>query len=513
MDDGWSDSSTPYFNKQLQVDGRMYLIGIDIGTSSTKGVLINKRGKVVSQSRRTHKVERPQPGWAEQDADHIWWRETVEIINNILTTSGVPPSKVAAVGCSGVCPVVLPIDKEGNPLRKAILYSIDSRSAAQIRYLNEKIGPNRILKDSGQPLSSQSILPKLMWLKEHEPDIWLKTKTILGASGYVAYRLCGAMTIDHFAAADGGFGYSMGTFSWDEEAFRLAGINPGVMPRLTWPSEVVGSVSSEAAQVTGLLEGTPVITGTGDALAEMISTGVSECGETALLYGSTLTTMTLIDQGWTHEGFITVPGWKEGQIVTSSVLGSGMSTFSWLRRLLREKTDETLFERYETEAEKVKKGADGLIALPYFTGQRSPELNPLMRGAFVGLSHHHGVHHMMRAAMEGIGFSLRLTLDEIPNTASMRVVGGGVNSRLLLQIVSDICRCTQEVIAGHVGAPLGSAWLAGVGVGMLEPHSYREWIEIGETIPHHETRSVEYDFIYEKYKQVLKQIKPVFNSQ
>ena len=489
----------------------MYLIGIDIGTSSTKGVLVDQDGKVIARGRRPHKVEFPLPGWAEQNADLVWWNETRDIIQELLAKSEIPPGEIAAVGCSGVCPVVLPIDKNGKPLRNGILYSIDARADKQIRLLKNEVGLEPI-DDSGQPLSFQSVIPKLMWLRENEPDVWANTDTILGATGYVVYRLCGVKTVDHFTAADGGFGYSMKRFAWNEEAFRLVDIDVGVMPRLAWPSDIAGHLSAQAAAETGLLEGTPVITGTGDALAEMISTGVSQVGETALLYGSTLTTMTIIDGSWFHEGFITVPGSEPEQITTSSVLGSGMSSFSWLRRLLGEETAQCLFDRYEKEARIIARGADGLLALPYLTGQRSPVINPHMRGAFIGLSQHHQPSHMLRSLMEGLGFALRFTLEEIPYIDSFRVVGGGVNSPLLLQIVSDICRRTQKVVSGYVGAPLGSAWLAGRGVGLVDANSHKEWVGIEREIIPDESSSAEYDAIYDKFKASLMGVEPVFKQ-
>lgn len=488
----------------------MYLIGIDIGTSSTKGVLVDKNGKVIAHGRRPHQVEFPQLGWAEQNADLVWWRETKDIIKELLAKSEVHPGKIAAIGCSGVCPVILPIDEDGNPLRNGILYSIDRRAEKQIRLLNKEVGLDRI-NDSGQPLSFQSVIPKLMWLKENEPTVWANTDKILGATGYVVYRLCGAKTVDHFTAADGGFGYSMTRFDWNEEAFRLVGIDRSIMPHLTWPADIAGHLSAVAAHETGLLEGTPVISGTGDALAEMISTGVSQVGETALLYGSTLTTMTIIDSPWFHEGFITVPGLEPDQMITSSVLGSGMSSFSWLGRLLGEETERSLFDRYEKEASVVTRGSDGLLALPYLTGQRSPAVNPNMRGAFIGFSQHHKPSHLLRSLMEGIGFALRLTLEEVPHVDTIRVVGGGVNNSLLLQIVSDICRRTQKVVSGHIGAPLGSAWIAGRGVGLVSADSYQHWVRIEREVVPDKSSSMEYDAIYKKFKASLKGMQTVLN--
>lgn len=493
----------------------MYLIGIDIGTSSTKGVLLDECGIVIAKTKRLHTVEYPHSGWAEHNADLVWWKETVQIIKELLSETRIPPNRIAAIGCSGVCPVILPLDKHGTPLRKAILYSIDSRSTKQIESLNKKVGRENIVNESGQPLSYQSIMPKLIWLKEEEPEVWNKTDVIIGASGYITYKLCSVKTVDHFTAANGGYGYSLEDHSWSKKAFQLSEIDIEKMPKLSWSSDMAGYLTAEAAEITGLIEGTPVITGTGDALAEMISTGVTKIGETAILYGSTITSMTTIDQYWFHEGFITIPGWNSKQIVTSSVLGSGMSLFSWYKRFLGESTDQNLFDRFEKDASNIDKGANGLIVLPYFTGQRSPILNPLVMGSIIGLSQDHNALDIFRALMEGLGYSLRLTLSELNdmfNLDSLRVIGGGVKSNLLLQIVSDITRREQKVVKGGIGAPVGVAWLAGYGVGTFESESYGDLIKIEKTVTYNETDSVEYDHIFIKFKETLNSLNHVYNS-
>lgn len=482
----------------------MYLIGIDIGTSSSKGVLVNEQGNVLAAAKRPHDVEFPHPGWAEQDADKVWWRETVELIRELLAVSKVPAGEVAAIGCSGVCPVIVPVDQEGKPLRKAILYSIDSRSTEQIDRLNGVIGPDRIVQSCGQRLSYQSVMPKLMWLQEYEPQVWDRTKSVLSASGYLVFRLCGSTVMDHFTAADGGFGYSMKTLSWDEEAFEAAGIDSKKMPPLSWPSDIAGHVSSEAAQATGLLEGTPVICGTGDALSEMISTGVAGVGETSLLYGSTLSLMTFVDPASVDPAVPSYPGWNSGQVLVAAGVRSGMSAFSWLRRLCGDKTEEELFRRNQSAMETAGIGADGLLVLPYLSGETSGHVDPGMRGAFLGLSQHHDLGHLMRALVEGIGFALRYSMERIPSVSSMRVVGGGANNRLLLQIISDICRCKQQVVSGHVGAPLGSAWLAGTGVGLLGEGSSAQWVKIAGDVVPNETHGAEYDLIYNRFKKLAK---------
>lgn len=363
----------------------MYVIGIDIGTSSTKGILIDSHMNVMAQKSIPHTIERPQAGWAEQDAE-LWWQETVTIIKSLLTQSQVYPSSVKAIGCSGVCPVIVPIDKDGNSLRQAILYSIDTRATAEIAEMKQIFGEQYILEDSGHPLSYQAILPKMMWVKKNEPDVWKNATSFLGATGFVNYRLSGKTSIDHFTAADGGLGYSIKARKWNKDVFKQLNIDERLFPDIYWPYEKIGTLTKEAAQLTGLIEGISIIAGTGDALSEMISTGVSNVGETSLLYGSTLTTMSIIDDYWFHEGFITVPGWKDGQVVTSAVLGSGMSSFTWLSHLLGKENNIELFNELEPQVVEIQDSNHNIVFLPYLTGLRSPEINPLMKGTIVGIN-------------------------------------------------------------------------------------------------------------------------------
>ncbi len=484
----------------------MYVIGIDIGTSSTKGVLTDLSGNVLSHQRYYHQVEHPNPGWAEQDADAVWWGETVKIIRDLLAHADVSADRIAAIGCSGICPVVLPIDAAGKPLRNAILYSIDSRAIKQIQALNDKVGADAVFR-SGQPLATQSVMPKLMWLRENEPEVWSRTSRILGSSGYLAFRLCGEMTADPFTASDGGYGYLARSCKWDSEAFAAADIDMDVMPKLCWPTEIAGYVHAAAARETGLREGTPVIVGTGDALSEMLSTGIGEIGETAILYGSSVTTMTILDRPWYHEGFITTPGWAPGIVLTSAILGSGTRILSWWSQLRGQAMDDDIFHSFEREAAAIDIGADGLIALPYLTGMRSPFVDSGLRGALLGLADHHRSGHIVRALMEGIGYALRHALESLPVNGKIRAVGGGAKSELLVQIVSDVCRLPQEIVSGSVGAPLGSAWLAGAGAGLLAPASYMKWVGTQKRIMPQTSHAGQYDTVYSRFLTYLNAVR------
>lgn len=486
-----------------------YFIGLDIGTSSTKAVLVDGDGNVLTHLRRGHEVIRARPGWAEHDPERHWWGDAVHLVRSLLDESGISGHDVGGIGCSGVCPVVLPVDKQGRPLRNAILYSIDSRALSEARDLERRLGRGRIIEDSGQPLSSQSVVPKLMWLRKHEPEVWSRTWKVLGATGYLVYRLCGEMVVDHFTAGDGGLGYTLKHETWNEELLAEIGLSADVFPRLAWPTEVVGQLQPSVAEILGLAAGIPVVAGTGDALAEMIAAGVHEVGETALLYGSTMTTMTIIDEPWLHAGFITVPGWRPHTLITSAVLGTGAELLNWWSRVIGRPMDGKLMRQFDDTAAAVPPGAEGLTVLPYLTGQRSPEVDPYLRGAFVGMNPGHGPGHFARALMEGAAFALRSCLEEIPprwRPTQVFSAGGGTASRVFLQAVSDICRLEQKVCDSSVSAALGSAYLAVVGSSGDEA-TLPVWKNVNDTIVADSGSAAVYDAVYERYHQVLEAIR------
>lgn len=457
---------------------QLRLIGVDIGTSSTKVAIVSGSGRVLGQVVRHHEVRRRHENWAEHDAVLDWWLPAASAISELMTDTATRPETVAGIGCSGVCPVVLPVDTNGRPLRAAILYSIDSRAESYAQFLEDEIGLDAIILRSGQRPGNQSVIPKLMWLRDHEPKTWLRTDTVLGAAGFLIQQLCGAKTVDHFTAADGGFGYHLSSGTWDDHAFLEAGIDSTVMPSLYWPSDIVGTVSASAAALTNLAEGTPVIAGTGDALAEMLGTGTCDHGETAVIYGSSCSTMTVMRDWWMHDGFISVPGWDRDTIVTSAVLNVGSDLFKWWLGILGDPPSDSSFEALMADLEGVKQESSIPLFLPYLAGQRSPRNDRGLRGALLGLSRSHTRAHITRAMAEGLAFALRDVFESLPDPlpSAVRISGGGIRHCAVLQIVSDVTGVTQNLATIPAAAPIGAAWLAGVATVGLTKEDLKSWV-------------------------------------
>ncbi|MGH2716719.1 MAG: FGGY family carbohydrate kinase, partial [Thermoleophilaceae bacterium] len=284
------------------------LLGLDIGTASSKGVLARPSGEVVATAEREHELAVPRPGWAEHDAETVWWGDLLAICAELLPQS---EEEIAAVCVSGIGPCLLPVDGDGRALRPAILYGIDTRATAEIDELNRRYGAEAILARGGSPLTTQAVGPKLLWLRHNEPEVYSNARRFLMASSFAVERLTGEYVLDHHSASQCDPLYDLAGRRFDEE--WAAEIAPGVpLPRLAWPGDVVGEVTDGAAAVTGLPAGIPVLAGTIDAWAEAFSVGVHRPGELMLMYGSTMFMIQGVDGPRRHPGLWATVGVEPG---------------------------------------------------------------------------------------------------------------------------------------------------------------------------------------------------------
>ncbi|MGH6873833.1 MAG: FGGY family carbohydrate kinase, partial [Aestuariivirgaceae bacterium] len=264
-----------------------HYLGIDIGTFESKGVLVDERGEIVASAAKPHKMIVPQPGWAEHRPREDWWEDFTFISRKLLADSGAAPSSIRAIGSSAIGPCMLPVDKNGAPLMNAVLYGVDARAAKEITELTEKIGEEVLLDKCGNALTSQSVGPKILWLKRNRPDIFASTHKILTSTSYLVHRLTEKFVIDHYTAANSSPLYLVDKRVWsDELSADIIALDR--LPDLAWTTDIAGHVTKRAAAETGLAAGTPVIVGTVDAAAEALSVGVLENGDMMLMYGSTI---------------------------------------------------------------------------------------------------------------------------------------------------------------------------------------------------------------------------------
>ena len=488
------------------------MIGVDIGTYSSKGVLVNgKNGSVIADHIIEHDLSMPKPGWVEHDADTIWWGEFSAICRSLIKKSGVNPEDIAGVGVSGIGNCVLPIDADGKPLRPGILYGIDTRASAEIAQLEEELGKDHIFDISATHLSSSAAGPKILWIKNHEPHIFEKARWFLNSHSYVIYRLTGQATVDIYTA--GGYAplIDVAQRRWHPPAADAI-VPIEKLPKIVPSCAVVGHVTTVAAKATGLAAGTPVVAGAIDAGAEAISAGVQQVGDMMIMMGSSNSLILITNHLTRTQNFWGLNWIKPGEY---AVVG-GMSTVGSLTRWFRDhfsqdelaqqaENGENAYALLARLLEKSPPGANGLIALPYFEGERTPFYDPDAKGMLFGLNLKHTRADIYRALLESVGYGIRHNLEclaaEGLKPQRFIVIGGGTKNTRWLQIISDIAGIELLVPEKQIGSAYGDAIMAAVGTGVLpDLGQSTQWIHFSRKIIPHAMHKKRYDALYRIYR-------------
>ena len=492
---------------------KSYLLGIDVGTYSSKAVLTDLAGQVVHTAVVQHGISMPHTGHVEQDADLVWWADVCVLSRQILAESGARPNQVAALAVSAIGPCLLPLDATMRPLRPAILYGVDVRAAAEIGELEQELGAQAISDFSLMALTSQAVGPKIRWLQKNEPQVWDGTAKVTSATAYLVYRLTGLHRMDRHSASHFMPLFNPRTGQWDTR-FSSAIAPLGYLPELGWAEELAGHLHAEAAAETGLALGTPVAFGTIDALSEAISVGVVAPGDLMLMYGSTTFFVLVQNQPTPDTRVWTVCGAQPGQFNLAAGMGTTGSLTRWFRdECARDLDDSNAYASLFASAASERAGSEGLLVLPYFSGERTPVNDPHASGVIAGLRLSHNRAQMFRAVLEGVGFGVRHNLETFADIgADVRrivAVGGGAQTRTWLQIVSDITGVTQILPKVTVGAAYGDAFLAGRAAGLLQPKDLDSWVCVeSEIAPQPENRPT-YDAIYREYLSLYLNTKDV----
>lgn len=491
-----------------------YYLGVDVGSSESKATLIDENYTIIRTVSTAHDLINPRPGYFEHDAEKVWWGDACTLIRNILDSCGVSPSQIAAVGCSALGADLVPVDENCMPLRNAILYGIDSRATEEIAWLNRKYGGEKVLEFNGRPLCSNDIPPKMLWLRNHEPEIFEKAYKLLTASSFLTAKLTGRYTIDRFLA----YGPFAPLYNKEDGSPNMEYVpefcRADQLAEVRETIDIAGYVTEEAAASCGLLPGTPVITGTDDSAAEAISTGVIENGDLMLQLGSSLYMIgvcpSLVSDKRVWPGGFLIPGCS---CIQGGTNAAGTLT-KWYRNevfadyFTEEKNGgENAFARMAEDAARIPAGAEGLIHLPYIAGERTPINDPIARGMLFGLTLKHTRSHMYRAALESIGFTIRQHMDIFAENgiqfSRIYAVGGGTKSPDWLQIIADITDCEICRADVSVGASFGDALMAALGVGALRSFSdLRAIIGKGTSYyPNPVNRE-----IYDKYQKIYNEL-------
>jgi len=489
---------------------KKYLLGFDIGTGESKGSLTDIEGNLLATAARAHDLISPKPGFAEHDPLQ-YIEDFKNVTKELLFKANAKPDEIAGIGISAVMAAVTFTDENYNPLRNAILYGIDTRCIAQAEEITEKIGKDKMLEKWGTVATIEHYGSKILWVRENEPEIFEKTKHITFDAGFLVGRLTGHNVVDPYSVTSAIPMLDYESFSWGGYSEMIC--NKECLPEITKSTySIAGTVSKKAAEEMGLFEGIPVITGTIDAGAEAVSVGVIKPGDTMLMYGSTAF-MIAVSQKAANK-FALKPYTIDNMVCTTAGMATTGSLTKWLRNeigkdyLEKEKAGgENAFTALFKEAEGIAPGSDGLIVLPYFSGERMPLKDPLAKGVFFGLNLRHTRGHLIHAAFEGIGFGIEQNFENFRKlgikTDVVTAVGGGTKSPLWLQIVSDINGFAQKVPEITVGASYGDALMAGLGIGAIKkPEDIESLIKIKYIV---EPDLNKYEK-YKEYKEIYKEL-------
>lgn len=500
------------------------LLGIDLGTSGTKTVLFDSDGRRLASHTVEYPLYQPKNGWAEQDPED-WWRAVQETVRTVLAKSGAKPEDIRGIGIAGQMHGLVMLDSQGQVLRKAILWC-DGRTQAQCDEITQTVGREKLLAITANPALTGFTAGKILWVREHEPELYEKCRHILLPKDYIRYKLTGEFATE-VSDASGMNLLDVPQRQWSGEILSLLGIDRSLLGEMYESCQVTGKVTKAAAEATGLAEGTVVVGGAGDNAAAAIGTGVVEEGKAFTTLGTSgvifanAGQVTIDPQGRVHTFCSAVPGaWT----VMSCTLSAGLS-LQWFRNQFCPAERETAaalgvdpYELMTAEAEKSPIGANRLIYLPYLMGERSPLLDSDARGVFFGLSAIHTRGDLVRAVLEGVAYSQRQCLDVFRemgvDVSDMAICGGGGRSPLWRQMLSDLYNCPVKTIASEQGPALGVAILAGVGAGVYDTvaQGCAAAVRTGEESTPDSGRSAAYEPYYNLYRSLYPALREQFRT-
>jgi xylulokinase len=501
-----------------------YLLGIDVGTTGTRALLIDESGNLVGSATNDYPMYTPRPQWAEQDPED-WWQATIQSVRQVLHTSHVDLAQIAGMGLTGQMHGMVMLDAQGRVLRRCIMWN-DQRTAAQCEWIMNTIGRERFLDLTLNLALPGFTAPKIIWTRENEPEVYAQASKVLLPKDYIRYRLTGVYATE-VSDASGTVLLDVSGRRWSTTTLEELGIPAEWMPPCVESPEVTGTVSHQVAELTGLPVGLPVVGGAGDQAASGVGTGIVEPGLVSVTLGTSGVVFAYTDmpnrdpQGRLHTFCHAVPGRWHVMGVTLSAGGS----FRWARDTLgmAEKNVALLsgvdpYEILTAEAANAPAGCEGLVFLPYLTGERTPYPDPNARGTFVGLTLRHDKRHLIRAVLEGVAYSLRDSIELFRDLGipiqQVRATGGGARSVMWRQVLADVFGTELVTINITDSSAYGAALLAGVGSGVYDSVSQacNAAVKIVDRIePIAENQGI-YNEFYPVYRSLYRSLKPAFDA-
>lgn len=492
-----------------------YFIGIDVSTTATKVLLMDADGRVVETAATEYSFDAPRPLWSEQDPA-LWWDGTVRSTRRVLSESGISGSDVAGIGLTGQMHGLVLLDDDGVVLRPSILWN-DQRTAAECDEIVERVGRSELIRITGNDALTGFTAPKLLWVRRHEPRVFERARHVLLPKDYVRFKLTGEYATDRAGAA-GTLLLDIRTRDWSDEIVSALDLPREWLPPTHEGPDVTGAVTTAAAAETGLAAGTPVVAGGGDQSAQAVGVGAVDEGITALTLGTSGVVFASTDEpfldpeGRLHAFCHAVPD-------TWHLMGVMLSAAGSLRWYRDELAADLSFDELLEPAAGIPPGSDGVLFLPYLTGERTPHADPTARGAFVGLTIRHTQAHLTRAVLEGVAFGLRDSF-EIMKAAGLesfeqvRISGGGARSALWRSILANVLNTDLVTVNTTEGAAFGAALLAAVGFGHWSDvrSACGDVVRITGETPVDSGHANRYEALFQLYDELYPALKPAFSK-
>lgn len=495
-------------------DKRMrYALGIDIGTTAVKVVLLSETGQIEEEASAAHDLRSPHRGWAEENAEE-WWQNVCTCLCRIRDRAQEKLARTAAVGVSGMVPAIVLLDREGKPIRNTIQQN-DARAVEEIEELKQKINQNWLYEKTGGFTNQQHVLPRLLWVKRHEPEVFERAATVLGSYDYIAGRLTGARFVELNWAAESGL-FDIRKKEWIPGLSEGFGISASLFPEVKASEAEVG-VTKGLFEQLGLRDGIPVIAGSADHVASTLSAGITEPGDLLIKFGGAgdilYCTKELKTDPRLFFDFHVCPG----RYLLNGCMAASGSLVKWFVNGIAKDEDPEALRRLDQEAEKLAPASDGLIILPYFLGEKTPIFDPDARGVMLGLTLSHTKAHIFRAILEAVIYGFRHHIEVLedmglkPNHIS--ATNGGSKSSFWCQIAADILGQEVRAFRHHPGSSLGVAFLAGKEAGLFQEFSDIERCLPESRIyrPDPERKGI-YDRAYAIYRDTYQRLKPEFQN-
>lgn len=467
------------------------VLGVDIGTTSTIGILIRLPDQVLAVASRPVTLRSPQAGWAEEDPEE-WWANVCAIVPQLLREAGITGNDVVAVGTTGMLPAVVLLDDAGRLLRPSIQQS-DGRCGAEVEALRREVDEAAFITKAGNGINQQLVSSKLRWIELHEPDVFRRIATVFGSYDCINWRLSGARRIEQNWALEAGF-VDLATHMVDDGLVALARVPRTAVPPKALSHEVIGAVTAEAAAATGLRAGTPVVGGAADMIASALAAGITAPGDVLLKFGGSVDVLVATDQVKPDPRLYLDYHLVPGLFMPNGCMATGGSALNWFVRTFAggeaaaaSAAGLTLHQHLDRLAAARPAGADGLTIVPYFLGEKTPVHDAFARGIIEGLTLSHDIGHLWRALLEAYAYAIahhvEVLVDMGHRPARFFASDGGSTSTIWMQIVADVLQAPVQLLRGHPGSCIGAAWTAAIGVGLTENWAgLSAFVHLGERV-------------------------------